>query len=166
MTTSGSIVVTAAEHGVAVGDVEGVVVGADDVERRPFALPRRARVELLDDLAADLAGRAGDEDAHAQTLRPLVAPDALDHRRAIEQRPPPRLVVDVPGDRFGEALREIDGRRPAELGSQLRGVEQVTAVVAGTVGHDRLQRARAGRSPSRTASATSVMLASRPEPTW
>lgn len=50
-------------------------------------------------------------------------------------RAPPGLVLDVPVDRLLEPLGEVGVRRPpAELALQLRAVDGVAAVVAGTVG--------------------------------
>ena len=50
-------------------------------------------------------------------------------------RAPPGLVLDVPVDRLLQALGEVGVRRPpAQLALELRAVDGVAAVVAGTVG--------------------------------
>ena len=73
---------------------------------------------------------------------PALAPGRLDDRRALLERLPPLAVRGVPAHRVGEPVLELPARLPAELLSQLGGVEQVAAVVSRAVGNDRLQVAR------------------------
>src|SRR5215213_10403694 len=75
----------------------------------------------------------------ALTLEAL-APGGFVHRRAVAQGLPPLAVVRIPGDGPGDPVLPADLVAPAELVADLRRVEQVAAVVPGTVGDDRLQR--------------------------
>src|SRR5205085_3787025 len=74
--------------------------------------------------------------------RQRSAPGGLLNERPLLQRLPPIAACRVPVHRFLHSVLERDVRFPPELAPQLRGVEQVAAVVAGPVGHDRLQRLR------------------------
>src|SRR5439155_15034007 len=55
---------------------------------------------------------------------------------------PPCLVVAVPLGGLAQTRLELDGGLPAQLVTDLRPVERVTAIVAGAVGDDLLQRGR------------------------
>lgn len=91
--------------------------------------------------------RAGTQD-HPHALRPragaprrgtpgcgLLALRAVARLGGLLGRAPPGLVGDVPVDRLLESLGEVGvGRPPAQLALELRTVDGVAAVVAGTVG--------------------------------
>ena len=49
--------------------------------------------------------------------------------RALEQRLPPRLIIDIPLDRFGQAFFEIVARFPVQTPLTEGGVDGVTTVV-------------------------------------
>ena len=112
-----------AEHGVAVGDVELGVGGAEDL----VAGDRRRRHDVVTELAAG----AGDEQPHQSALTARAGVLGLGGRLL---RPPPRLVRPVPADRRRQPLAEVGvPRPPAELGAQLRRVDGVAQVVARAV---------------------------------
>src|SRR6266403_96677 len=71
-----------------------------------------------------------------------LSPGGLLDERALLARLPPPAVGCVPIHRFAHPVLERDVRFPAELTPQLRGVEQVAAVVARAIGDDRLQAVR------------------------
>ena len=69
-------------------------------------------------------------------------PGGLAHGRPLLQWLPPITVGGVRLEGRAQPVLERDLRLPAELVLQLRGIEQVAAVVPGPVREDRLQRLR------------------------
>src|SRR4051812_47617311 len=65
--------------------------------------------------------------------KPLAIVPAGLHRVA------PVAVLEIPGRRLREALFERVARRPAELSTDLRRVDCVSAIVAGPIRDERLQ---------------------------
>src|SRR4029450_836649 len=62
-----------------------------------------------------------------------LAPGRFVYRRAVAERLPPLAVVRAPGARLRDPALPGDLVPPAELLADLRRVEQVAPVVAGTV---------------------------------
>jgi len=135
------------EHGVAVADVERGVVEADDFVRR----------QCFDDFAADHAARAVTRTRNAQ----VTSRGSLVDRGPLQQRLPPVAIRRVPLDGLAQPGFEADQRFPAELGPDLRRVEQVTPIVARRSGTMVLSESGLP-SAERTASAISSMLRSSP----
>src|SRR5947209_18891225 len=52
-------------------------------------------------------------------------------------------MLEVPAHGLSQAALERVARRPSELAANLRRVDRVPAIVAGTIGHERLQPAAA-----------------------
>jgi len=57
--------------------------------------------------------------------------------RALKQRLPPRLIVDIPLDRFGQAFLEIMARFPVQLTLTEGGIDGVTTVMPQSIRHKR-----------------------------
>ena len=57
--------------------------------------------------------------------------------RALKQRLPPSLIVDVPLDRFGQAFFEIVARFPLQLTLTEGGIDGVTTVMPQSIRHKR-----------------------------
>src|SRR2546422_7577322 len=55
----------------------------------------------------------------------------------------PVAMLEVPAHGLSQAALERVARRPSELAANLRRVDRVPAIVAGTIGHERLQPAAA-----------------------
>src|ERR1051325_9440956 len=72
----------------------------------------------------------------------LAPAGRLDDGRPLAQRLPPGAVRLVPPDGLREPVLEVDLVAPAQLFAELCRVEQVAAIVARAVRHDRLQRLR------------------------
>src|SRR5579859_4345039 len=66
------------------------------------------------------------------------APGGLLHERTLLQRLPPGALRGVPLHRLAHPRTELDLGLPAELAPELRGVEEIAAVVPRTVRDDRL----------------------------
>src|SRR5882762_1138385 len=62
--------------------------------------------------------------------------------RALEQRLPPRLIVAVPLDRFGQTLFETVARFPFQLAPTKGRIDGITAIVPEPVSHERDQSLR------------------------
>src|SRR4051794_26817113 len=70
----------------------------------------------------------------------LAPAGRLDDGCPLAQRLPPGAVRLVPANGLREPLLEVDLVAPTELFAELCRVEQVAAIVARAVRHDRLQR--------------------------
>ena len=104
-----------------------------DVQLRPWERDDLVAREGAHDVTAQLAGRAGDEDAHGLPAGRGGHQPAPRGRAGLLQRPPPPVVGPVPGDRGVQRLLEAVARRPAQ-GADLGGVDAVAQVVARPVG--------------------------------
>src|SRR6185503_1830482 len=101
----------------------------------PWAASRSSRWPPANPVAPVMSGTPGTRSAAAVLALVVLAELGV----LVLDRPPPPLVVAVPRDSFREALFERLPRPPAER-LQLRGVERVAAIVAGTIGHRLDQR--------------------------
>jgi len=61
---------------------------------------------------------------------------------AVNHRPPPAFVGQIPAQRFGKALIEGACRGIAQFGARLGFVNGVAAIMAGAIGDERLQAGR------------------------
>src|SRR5258707_508583 len=79
-------------------------------------------------------------------LRPLRQPDPLRLVAAVEDRLPPRAVVDIPAHGLAQpALERLRGA-PAELALDLGWIDGIAPIMPGPVGHEGDEPlARAGR---------------------
>src|SRR5260221_7735663 len=113
---------------------------------RPRLHARPLPDEPCEQMTARESGRAGDEGKGShQAVSGAVAVLRLvilaELRVAVLDRPPPPLVLLVPGDGVGEPLLEAVLRPPPE-GLELRRVERIPPVVAGPVRDGRDQGRR------------------------
>ena len=141
-----------AEHGVAVVDPHGVDVGGEhlvvETRARPLGPSSAHRRPPAGTRPASASRRSRPSCPSAPVMRirtaqvPSGSPGPFDDGGPGPQRLPPVAVVGVPLHRVDQPLLPLDRGRPAELAPQLGGVEDVAAVVAGAVGHDRLERLR------------------------
>ena len=94
---------------------------------------RRAVSRQRANLCANLAGSAKQKNAHpSRTLRrQATAAGGVMFR---QERLPPGAIVDVPLHRRQKPRFKCVPRLPAEFGLQLRTINRITEVVAGTVG--------------------------------
>src|SRR5437763_5962273 len=92
------------------------------------------------------------------------APGRFLDRRAVFQRLPPVAMLGVPSNGLAEPALEVDRGFPAELAPELRGIEQVPAIVPGPVRDDRLQARRlAGQLEHAVCNLLDALLDARPD---
>ena len=139
----------------------------DEHQRRQRVVDHRLvvdRHELLADGARQRMqprARAAGEDDSLQHCRSQTA--IADWHRRLEPEPlavvaarldvlAPVAVLEVPAHGRAQAVLERVARRPAELAADLRRVDRVAAIVAGPIGHERLELAiaRRRRAPGST----------------
>ena len=98
-------------------------------------------------------------EAHRVTVRGLeLEADALGLVAAVENGLPPRPVLQIPGDGLGDPGLEGFLRAPAQFVFDLRGVDGVAPVVAGTIGDERDQPRRGPRAEGSSRSSRSQIV--------